>query len=106
MYCSGTELQCELYGWGMGWTANTHDMVGRGCAGWRFCGYRTACNVFACFIQTWEKEMEAKPTLSGLEGGRSSGFTLFYRILGQGWSAREVGDGAVSFVSHKSLCHS
>lgn len=90
----------------MGWAANTHDMVGRGCARQRLSGYRTACNVFVRFIQTWEKEMEAKPTLSGMEGGRSSGFTLFYRILGQGWSAREVGDGAVSFVSHKSLCHS
>lgn len=50
--------------------------------------------------------MGAKPMLSGLEGGRSSGFTLFYTILGQGWSVREVGDSAVSFVSHKSLCHS
>lgn len=80
MYCSGIEFQPELYGWGMGWAVNTHNMVGMDCAGQRLCAYRTACNGFACFIQNWGKEMGGKTMLSGLEGGKSSGFTLFYRI--------------------------
>ena len=70
-----------------------------------FAGYRTACNVSVCFIQNREKKREKKPMVAEMEGN-SSGFALLCRISGQGWSAREVGDSAVRFVSHKSLCHS
>lgn len=73
-------------------------MQGKGVA-----GYRTACNISVCFIQNWEKKREEKPMVAEMEGS-SSGFALLCRISGQGWSAREMGDSAVGFVSHKSLC--
>lgn len=78
------ELQSELYGWGGGWAVNTQSMVGMGCAGLRFCAYRTACNACACFIWHWEKEMETKPRLSGAGGREKLRFYFVFQDFRSG----------------------